>query len=386
MSVYRPKYRDEKTGKLTFSPQWWYDFMYDGQRYRQSAKTTRKTIATQAEDDRRRELQESRATGKPKINRQKRILTVQTALAAYKKAYPINHREKGAQMVVERSAPLERHLGGLVNADLSEERMTTYMIDRRAEGAGNRTINMELAVLSRALGSKFQMLWPTLKRLEERRDVGRALSAEEEQRIVDAASRNNSRMIGPIVRIALVTGMRRDEIRLLKWSQIDFEAKRITVGKSKSAAGQGRVIPLRGMLDAVITAYMGWYVSKLGAIKPDGYVFPFSNRRRPIDVDRPVTSIKTAWGSVCKTAGVKCRFHDLRHTVCTKMAEAGVPESTMKAIMGHMSPGMLERYSHIRHAAKVDAIEAVESRSAFFNGMISPKVSDSASPIATVTH
>jgi hypothetical protein len=35
----------------------------------------------------------------------------------------------------------------------------------------------------------------------------------------------------------------------------------------------------------------------------------------------------------------------------------------MKAIMGQMSPGMLERYRHIRHAAKIDA---VESRSTFF--------------------
>src|SRR5438105_15277240 len=98
------------------------------------------------------------------------------------------------------------------------------------------------------------------------------------------------------------------------------------------------------------------------------------NGRQPIDTTRALTSIKKAWSSVCKTAGVRCRFHDLRHTVCTKMAEAGVPESTMKAIMGHMSPGMLERYSHIRHAAKIDAMEAVESRSAFFNGMISPKI------------
>ena len=54
--------------------------------------------------------------------------------------------------------------------------------------------------------------------------------------------------------------------------------------------------------------------------------------------------------------------------------------------MEHMSPGMLECYNHIRHAAKVDAIEAVESRSAYFNGMISPKVSDTEGEKAPVTH
>jgi site-specific recombinase XerD len=45
-------------------------------------------------------------------------------------------------------------------------------------------------------------------------------------------------------------------------------------------------------------------------------------------------------------------MHDLRHTVATKLAEAGVPESTMLSLMGHMSRAMLERYSHIRMAAK----------------------------------
>jgi hypothetical protein len=41
------------------------------------------------------------------------------------------------------------------------------------------------------------------------------------------------------------------------------------------------------------------------------------------------------------------------------MAEAGVPESTMLAIMGHMSRAMLERYSHIRMAAKRAAMDVL---------------------------
>jgi hypothetical protein len=42
------------------------------------------------------------------------------------------------------------------------------------------------------------------------------------------------------------------------------------------------------------------------------------------------------------------------------MAEAGVPESTMLALMGHMSRAMLERYSHIRMAAKREAVKSLE--------------------------
>lgn len=47
----------------------------------------------------------------------------------------------------------------------------------------------------------------------------------------------------------------------------------------------------------------------------------------------------SAWEALRKRSGVECRFHDLRHTAATKMAEADVPESTMLAIMGHMKPG-----------------------------------------------
>ena len=42
-----------------------------------------------------------------------------------------------------------------------------------------------------------------------------------------------------------------------------------------------------------------------------------------------------------------------------------MPEATTKVIMGHMSRAILERYSHIRLAARVDAMNAVETRSAF---------------------
>jgi site-specific recombinase XerD len=55
----------------------------------------------------------------------------------------------------------------------------------------------------------------------------------------------------------------------------------------------------------------------------------------------------------------KGRLHDFRHTFATHLAENGVSESTMFALMGHMSRSMLERYSHIRMAVKRDAMAVV---------------------------
>src|SRR5206468_9353897 len=79
----------------------------------------------------------------------------------------------------------------------------------------------------------------------------------------------------------------------------------------------------------------------------------------PTDPTRPTTTLKTVWGTSREYAMVDCRLHDLRHTAATKMAEAGAPETTMLALMGHMSRKMMERYSHIRMAAKRTAVESL---------------------------
>jgi len=61
MAVYKPKYRDAKTGKLVSGSIWWYEFNFAGSRVRESSKSTRKTIAILAEENRRKELQRAYA-------------------------------------------------------------------------------------------------------------------------------------------------------------------------------------------------------------------------------------------------------------------------------------------------------------------------------------
>ena len=53
------------------------------------------------------------------------------------------------------------------------------------------------------------------------------------------------------------------------------------------------------------------------------------------------------------------RFHDLRHTCITKLAEGQASEQTLMSISGHLSRKMLEYYSHIRMAAKRAALDAI---------------------------
>ena len=120
-----------------------------------------------------------------------------------------------------------------------------------------------------------------------------------------------------------------------------------------------------------------------GSVEPSWFVFPFSNRRRPVDPKRPITSLKKAWACVRKEAGVVCRLHDLRHSFCTKLWEASVPESTMLDMMGHVSLATLGRYSHVRARARQEAIRVVEARFSW-GPKVPPKVNRMTQNLITV--
>jgi integrase len=75
-------------------------------------------------------------------------------------------------------------------------------------------------------------------------------------------------------------------------------------------------------------------------------------------------SWKKAWRLACNTAKARYRWHDCRHSFVTRLAENPlVSEGTIKALAGHVSKKMLDRYSHVRVAAKQAAITALERSS-----------------------
>ena len=80
-------------------------------------------------------------------------------------------------------------------------------------------------------------------RLKERKNVGRALSPKEEATRLEEARDAGSPMIYPAIVLAFNTTMRDDEIKKLQWWQFDFNKQILTVGKSKTDAGEGRRFP-----------------------------------------------------------------------------------------------------------------------------------------------
>ncbi|HVN80192.1 MAG TPA: site-specific integrase [Terriglobia bacterium] len=200
-------------------------------------------------------------------------------------------------------------------------------------------------------------------RLEQREEIGRALSLDEESRLLSGAKAARSPFMYPVVSIGLNTGMRDTEIRTLRWEQLNFSQRILTVGKSKTRAGTGRTIPLNEELVLVLSQYAEWYRTRIGPTLPSNYLFPFG-RAQHWDPTRPVTTLKTAWQNLKRTVQVECRFHDLRHTCGTKLAETDASDETIMSIMGHVSRRMLTHYSHIRTEHKRRALEVISTKRA----------------------
>jgi integrase len=102
--------------------------------------------------------------------------------------------------------------------------------------------------------------------------------------------------------------------------------------------------------------------------EPSHFVFPAHRVGQggsyETEPSQPIGSWKTAWSRARRVAGVKVRFHDLRHTACTRMLEGGVPLSVVATIMGWSAATtatMGKRYGHIGDAARRSAVQILES-------------------------
>jgi integrase len=108
------------------------------------------------------------------------------------------------------------------------------------------------------------------------------------------------------IALALNATLRDSEVKTLTWERINFLEDILTVGRSKTAAGAGRTIPINSELRAILEDYRAWYEEKIGPAKPENYVFPYGKSRQ-WDPTKPINSFKTAWENVREKAGIKAR-------------------------------------------------------------------------------
>ena len=209
---------------------------------------------------------------------------------------------------------------------------------------------------------RWSLLGDAVKNLPPGETVGRALTAEEKTKLLTTAAQKpewqNARLA---LILALNTSMRPTEMRNLQWRDVDWFEGAVNLRMSKTTAGI-RTIPLNNEAYAAVLELRERAVELFGTdLAPEWYLF-FSTHGK-LDPLRPVGHWRRAWKAIMKQAGVsKARFYDSRHTALRDLLQnPKVSEEVAKAIVGHVSRRMLERYSHQRMEAKRAAVAALSS-------------------------
>jgi integrase len=366
------------------------DFFVHGQRIRESTGMTSKTRAKEVEDNRRRELKEGVAGIKKR--KAPRLLSVEAdEWLALKKA-----------KLARNSLPIEKAnlghllplLGRQLVCDIDELDVAGYQQQRLDEGASPKTINLEVgslrAILRRA--GQWARLQPGVTMLTTRDDVGRAITADEEDALLKGCARSRSRSLVPFVTLAIETGVRYGVIRTLQWKYVDLENRCLRWGKDKTPAGTGRIVPLSQRAMATLNFWPTHFPNR----EPEHYVFPaerygaggdqFSAKAHHVDPTNPIGDIKEAWEAARLRAArilkgidegnevepedafhheklkqLSCRFHDLRLTAVSRMLNAGVPIAKVAKIVGWSPATMVRMAARYGHYSLNELRGAVES-------------------------
>jgi len=221
--------------------------------------------------------------------------------------------------------------------------------------------------------SRWAIMADKVKGLPPGETIGRAFTDDERSRLLAAArSKPEWQTARLAFELSLNTSMRPCELKGLQWRDVDWFQKVVSLRKSKTDAGK-RTIPLNPSAFAAIVELRERARMLFGGdLEPDWYLFYGTERggfdaatgslARP-DPSRPVGHWRRAWKAIMQEAGVSgARFYDSRHTAVTDLLESpDVSEEVAKAIVGHVSRKMLERYSHQRIEAKRKAVATLST-------------------------
>jgi integrase len=270
-------------------------------------------------------------------------------------------------------------------ADLKQPRVVNGLDGRRLTPASiNRTLGLLRHMLNWAVGREYLERTPfrrgteVLIRMElEDNKRRRRISEEEEAALLTVASPHLRSMIIA----ALDTGMRRGEMLALRFADIDWKRRMITLRGATTKSRRTRLVPIG---TARLLAVLEWLRLDSDGQHKAADVPVFSN-----EAGEPLRTFKKAWVvAVLKAHGVDPRWrkgsykdlsaecqqrfrdinlhwHDLRHEYASRLVERGVPLAQVRDLLGHASILTTERYDNQRLEALQAAVERLEGGKTF---------------------
>jgi integrase len=216
-------------------------------------------------------------------------------------------------------------------ANLSAARIAGYR-DERLKEVSSGTVIRELAYLSAIINHArrewgINVLNPVqmVRKPQSPQARARVLTDEEVERLLQALepTGRRSHWTKPAVQLAVATAMRRGELLSLRWEHIDLLNRTAFLPDTKN--GESRTVPLSSTAAQVLEG-LPRHIS--GAVFPVKYF-----------------TLDAAFKRACKRAGLDdVRFHDLRRTAITRMAEKLPNVIELAAVSGHKSLMVLKRY------------------------------------------
>jgi integrase len=217
-------------------------------------------------------------------------------------------------------------------ADIREARSDTTAGRARAQlrAAFIRLMQEGLAEANPCIGTKGQTV-------RSKRD--RPLSEDEIRLVWNCCDMTTD--YGRIVRLLILTGCRREEIGGLRWSEIDFNINRICLPGERTKNGRPHTLTLPKMaMDILASVERMHDRDYLFGVRSVGF------RSWQREKARFKDGITNPW-----------RLHDLRHTVCTHMAEIGIAPHIIEAVVNHQSGHKAGIAGHYNHATYKEPME-----------------------------
>lgn len=169
----------------------------------------------------------------------------------------------------------------------------------------------------------------------EHAGIVRYLTDDERRALLQACRESSDPNVYCAVALALATGARAGNIRMLTWADVDLEQWRVRFTSVKN--NEPRYVPVVGIAQAALQAQWNKDPTQ------KGWVFKGAKDKVP-------ASIEASWRHVRAAAGLTgehhARFHDLRHTTASYLTMHGASLAEVAEALGHRTLAMAKRYSH----------------------------------------
>lgn len=244
----------------------------------------------------------------------------------------VTSTKRGKDIEILRIANIKRSSLAKYSVSAISGQMLAYYRDTRLKVVKGSTVNRELSLISHVFTVAFRE-WgydlpvnpaSLVRKPPEGKARDRVLNVTQREALIASCDQCANPWVKPVVIFALETAARRGEILALTWKDVDLKK---CVAKVDGKTGS-RNIPLSPTCIKLLNSLPR---------SIDGLVFPIT-----------VETLKQAYQRAVKRAGIDdFTFHDMRHDALTRLANMGFNVLELRAISGHTTANMLQRYVSI---------------------------------------